>query len=106
MFCAVFDTYNIATFYFGGKLSSLSIEDTGVGLLSPKEWHQALVESEGEEDTVLIDCRNTYEVAIGHFVGATDPSTKTFDQFPMWVNRNADELAGKKVLMYCTGEDG
>ena len=31
------------------------------------------------------------------------PPTRCFSEFPEWVDRNADLLEGKRVLMYCTG---
>ncbi|MDE0933818.1 MAG: hypothetical protein OSA47_09470, partial [Novosphingopyxis baekryungensis] len=40
----------------------------------PAEWN-ALVD---DPDTILIDTRNDYEVAIGSFRGAIDPRTKSF----------------------------
>ncbi len=64
-----------------------------------KDWN-ALI---SDEDTILIDTRNDYEVQIGTFSGAVDPDTKTFSEFPAWVESNRDKLEGKKVAMFCTG---
>jgi UPF0176 protein len=64
-----------------------------------KDWN-ALI---SDEDTILIDTRNDYEVQIGTFTGAVDPDTKTFAEFPAWVEANRDRLEGKKVAMFCTG---
>lgn len=67
--------------------------------VAPKDWN-ALV---SDPDTVLIDTRNDYEVAIGTFRGAVNPGTKTFREFPDWVRRHRG-LAGKpKIAMFCTG---
>ncbi|MGB3752461.1 MAG: rhodanese-related sulfurtransferase [Parerythrobacter sp.] len=58
-----------------------------------------------DPDTVVIDTRNAYEVAIGSFAGAVDPHTAHFGDFPDWFRAHRDELlAGKKkVAMFCTG---
>jgi UPF0176 protein len=89
----------------GGVMSSIPLEETAKGYLTPKEWHSELSKiSAGEDkDTILIDCRNTKEFEIGHFETALDPKTTTFAQFPKWVDEHKHVLADKKVLMYCTG---
>eukprot|EP00429_Kryptoperidinium_foliaceum_P031036 CAMPEP_0176153554 /NCGR_PEP_ID=MMETSP0120_2-20121206/78442_1 /TAXON_ID=160619 /ORGANISM="Kryptoperidinium foliaceum, Strain CCMP 1326" /LENGTH=948 /DNA_ID=CAMNT_0017490617 /DNA_START=174 /DNA_END=3018 /DNA_ORIENTATION=- len=91
----------------GGVLAPISLDEVHQGYLTPAEWHERIKELEkdekAKEETVLIDCRNTKEWQIGHFPGAPDPSTTTFNQFPTWVQQNSQNLANKKVLMYCTG---
>ena len=69
--------------------------------VQPEDWN-ALI---SDPDTVLIDTRNDYEVAIGTFEGAVDPRTKSFSEFPEWFRTHRDELAaGKtKFAMFCTG---
>ncbi|OYU01721.1 MAG: hypothetical protein CFE36_09550 [Sphingomonadaceae bacterium PASS1] len=69
--------------------------------VQPEHWN-ALI---SDPDTVLIDTRNDYEVAIGTFEGAVDPRTKSFSEFPEWFRAHRDELAaGKtKFAMFCTG---
>lgn len=56
-----------------------------------------------DPDTVVIDTRNDYEVALGTFEGALDPSTKSFREFPQWAREHSAELEGKKIAMFCTG---
>jgi predicted sulfurtransferase len=87
----------------GGVLSSIPLGETAKGYLTPREWHDRLSQQLQDDDTVLIDCRNTKEYEIGRFVGATDPKTTTFSQFPKWVEDNKVLLEDKKVMMYCTG---
>ena len=103
----------------GGVLSSIKIDECHKGYLTPQEWHERITElrakkeriheseskycDEEEEDTILIDCRNTKEFAIGNFVGSIDPQTTTFNQFPKWVDDHKHKLRNKRVLMYCTG---
>ncbi len=69
--------------------------------VQPEDWN-ALI---SDPDTVLIDTRNDYEVAIGTFEGAVDPKTKSFTEFPGWFREHREELtAGKtKFAMFCTG---
>jgi UPF0176 protein len=69
--------------------------------VQPEDWN-ALI---SDPDTVLIDTRNDYEVAIGTFEGAVDPRTKSFSEFPEWFRAHRDELAaGKtKFAIFCTG---
>jgi len=93
----------------GGAFKDISTQDTSVGYLTPKEWHEemkSLIEknkkmedsaggdANGDEEveTVLIDVRNHKECQIGNFAPgiSIDPHTKTFSQFPKWVKENAD----------------
>ena len=76
----------------------------GVGTyVDPQEWNELI----SDPDTILIDTRNDYEVAIGTFEGAIDPQTKSFGEFPEWFrSRRAEfEAEGKtpKIAMFCTG---
>lgn len=66
--------------------------------ISPDEWNRMMQ----EEDVVVIDVRNDYEIEIGTFKGAIDPKTKMFKEFPTFV-ANCDIPKDKKVLMCCTG---
>jgi UPF0176 protein len=65
----------------------------------PAEWN-ALI---SDPDTVVIDTRNDYEVAIGTFRGAVNPGTKAFGEFPGWWEANRERFAGKRIAMFCTG---
>ncbi|MCB1063787.1 MAG: rhodanese-related sulfurtransferase [Verrucomicrobiae bacterium] len=67
--------------------------------LKPEDWAAALE----DPDAVIIDGRNNYESAIGHFHGAICPDIDNFRDFPAWLREHADELRGKKILTYCTG---
>jgi UPF0176 protein len=66
--------------------------------ITPEEWN-TMTE---EEDAVVLDTRNDYEVAVGKFEGAIDPKLKSFHEFPEYV-KNCGIPKEKKVLMYCTG---
>jgi len=67
--------------------------------VAPADWN-ALID---DPETVVIDTRNDYEVAVGSFAGAVDPETASFRDFPAWVAANRDRLAGRRVAMFCTG---
>ena len=71
--------------------------------VEPSAWN-ALI---SDPDTIVIDTRNDYEVALGTFEGAIDPKTLSFRDFPEWFRRARETLlgAGKppKVAMFCTG---
>ena len=67
--------------------------------VKPQDWN-SLIE---DPDVVLVDTRNDYEVGIGTFQGAIDPATKTFREFPQYVEENLNPKQHKKVAMFCTG---
>jgi len=75
--------------------------------VEPQDWN-ALI---SDPDTIVIDTRNDYEVAVGTFAGAIDPRTATFRDFPEWFRTEREKLlaargeGGKapKVAMFCTG---
>ena len=71
--------------------------------VEPEAWNALIADPE----TVVIDTRNDYEVAIGSFEGAIDPQTAGFRDFPEWfrANRAALESGGEKrrIAMFCTG---
>jgi UPF0176 protein len=69
----------------------------------PSQW-EALIR---DPDTLVVDTRNRYEVAIGSFAGAIDPGTDSFREFPAWVERELRPLVAerrpKAIAMFCTG---
>jgi UPF0176 protein len=67
--------------------------------VAPEDWNDLI----GQDDVVLIDTRNDYEVAIGTFEGAIDPHTATFRDFPDWWQANRDRFHNKRIAMFCTG---
>ena len=54
-------------------------------------------------DTLVIDTRNAFEVAMGTFAGALDPGIKSFGQFKDFAARNLDPAKHRRVAMFCTG---
>jgi UPF0176 protein len=71
--------------------------------VSSEDWNTLV----SQPDTILIDTRNDYEVAVGTFAGAINPQIKTFRDFPAWFLAERDRLLGNgiqpKVAMFCTG---
>lgn len=55
-----------------------------------------------DPQVLVIDTRNSYEIAIGTFPGAVDPGTASFKQFPDYV-ASLDPAEHPKVAMFCTG---
>ena len=66
--------------------------------ISPQQWNDMLK----QEDVMVIDTRNAYEVALGKFKNAIDPGTRHFQEFPDFV-KQANIPKEKKVMLYCTG---
>jgi UPF0176 protein len=52
---------------------------------------------------VVIDTRNDYETDIGTFENALDPKTKSFRDFPSWVDSHLGNQKHRKIAMFCTG---
>lgn len=69
--------------------------------LSPEQAHQLI--DKKSEDLILLDTRNDYESRVGTFENAVTPNTRTFREFPDYINKNLDKFKDKTVLMFCTG---
>ena len=67
--------------------------------VEPADWN-ALI---SDPDTIVIDTRNDYEVAIGSFDRASNPETQSFGEFPAWFRERRAQFDGKRVAMFCTG---
>ncbi|KAF0652468.1 sulfurtransferase [Cyanobium sp. Copco_Reservoir_LC18] len=76
----------------------------GTGIPVPPEHWNALLD---DPDTLTIDTRNHYEVALGSFAGAIDPATENFSDFPAWVERHLRPLVAQRrpqrLALFCTG---
>ncbi len=71
--------------------------------LSSEKWKEKL--ESPDENQILIDARNNYESAVGHFEGAILPDLDSFRDFPSYTD---ELLKGKDpknttIMMYCTG---
>ncbi len=67
--------------------------------IAPESWNELI----SQPDVRLVDTRNDYEVGLGTFAGAENPETRSFRDFPAWVEANLDNDKDQKVAMFCTG---
>ncbi len=67
--------------------------------VSADEWNHLIT----DPDVLLIDTRNSYEVDIGTFQGAINPKTRSFREFPDYVQQHLKATQQQKVAMFCTG---
>jgi UPF0176 protein len=67
--------------------------------VDPADWNTLIA----SPDTLVIDTRNTFEVAIGTFEGALDPGIACFGQFRNFVAQQLDPAKHRKIAMFCTG---
>jgi UPF0176 protein len=63
------------------------------------DWNELIAAT----DTLVIDTRNAFEVAMGSFAGAVDPEIKSFGQFKDFVTNTLDPQKQQKIAMFCTG---
>ncbi len=67
--------------------------------VDPADWN-ALIAS---PETLLIDTRNAFEVAMGTFEGAVDPGINSFGQFKDFAAARLDPAKHRRIAMFCTG---
>jgi UPF0176 protein len=67
--------------------------------VEPADWNSLIA----DPDTLLIDTRNAFEVAMGSFVGAVDPGIKRFGQFKDFAACHLDPAKHRRIAMFCTG---
>ena len=70
--------------------------------VKPKDWNDLI----SQEDVLVLDTRNDYEVEVGTFDGAINPQTQSFRQFPDAIEKLEVDLEVDKktrVAMFCTG---
>ncbi|NJL87018.1 MAG: rhodanese-related sulfurtransferase [Leptolyngbyaceae cyanobacterium SM1_1_3] len=67
--------------------------------VDPKDWNQLI----DDPTTLVIDTRNEYEVSIGTFASAVNPQTRSFREFPGYVQTHLDPQKHTRVAMFCTG---
>ena len=63
------------------------------------DWNRII----SDEQTIVLDARNDYEVAVGTFRGATNPQIEKFSDLPKFVAENFNPLTHKRIAMFCTG---
>lgn len=74
--------------------------EKGIGThAKPAAWNEIIL----DEQTILLDTRNDYEVEIGTFKGAINPNIEKFSDLPKFVAENFDPQKHKRIAMFCTG---
>lgn len=61
------------------------------------------LESQAQNQFVLLDARNLYETRIGKFqatnVETLDPKIRQYSDLPSWIDEHTEKLHGKHILM-------
>ena len=74
--------------------------EKGIGThVKSADWNRLI----SDENTIILDTRNDYEVELGTFRGAINPNIEKFSDLPAYVAENFDPRANKKVAVFCTG---
>jgi len=66
--------------------------------VKPEDWNKLI----SQDDVLILDTRNKYEVSIGTFQNAIQPQTTNFREFSDWIE-DSNISKNKKVAMFCTG---
>ena len=85
----------------------------GVPEINPAENNGTYIDSANwnklikNQNTIVIDTRNHYEVSLGTFQNSINPNTRNFSEFPKWVDDHLEtHLENKQntnIAMFCTG---
>jgi len=75
------------------------VEFTGPNI-KPNEFQEML---DNEEEVIVLDTRNDYEVRVGTFKNAIDLKIPSFRDFPEAVSNLPEEFKTKPIVMFCTG---
>ena len=67
--------------------------------VSPENWNALIA----NPDVLVIDTRNSFEFAAGTFRNAVDPRTRSFGEFPSYVDRELANQKHRTIAMFCTG---
>ena len=66
--------------------------------ISPRNWNKIV----NNKKYMVIDTRNEYEINIGTFRNSINPKTKSFREFPEFINRQKLKK-NQPIAMFCTG---
>lgn len=63
------------------------------------DWNQII----SDENTIVLDARNEYEIEVGTFKGAINPRIEKFSDLPTFVAENFDPEKHRRIALFCTG---
>jgi UPF0176 protein len=114
-------TCTAATTSIKTRIVNPATQPTGTYVKPGREWSDLI----SDPATLVIDARNDYEVALGTFQNAISPNTRSFTEFPKWLDEQllllqrrrstpascsntdtSDALVRppiQRVAMFCTG---
>ncbi len=67
--------------------------------VAPADWNAVLA----DPDTLVLDVRNGFEVALGTFDGAVDPGLQKFSDFRTYTEQALAAHRTRRIAMFCTG---
>jgi UPF0176 protein len=67
--------------------------------VDPADWNALIA----DEETLVIDTRNDFEVQMGSFAGAVNPKLSRFSEFRDYAARELDPGKHRRIAMFCTG---
>lgn len=67
--------------------------------IKPEDWNNLI----SNQETIVIDVRNNFEVEMGTFKNSINPNTKSFTEFKSYIKNNLNKAKDKKIAMFCTG---
>jgi len=74
--------------------------EKGIGThAKPADWNRII----SDENTIVLDARNDYEVEVGTFRGAVNPRIEKFSDLPKFVRENFNPREHRRIAMFCTG---
>ena len=68
--------------------------------IKPTEFQEML---DNEEEVIVLDTRNDYEVRVGTFKNAVDLKIPSFRDFPDAISKLPEEYKQKQIVLFCTG---
>jgi UPF0176 protein len=74
----------------------------GIDATSLARWLDQGRDDDGRP-VVMVDTRNAFETQVGGFAGAVDPQLDSFSELPQALEARRAQLAGKRIVTYCTG---
>ena len=77
----------------------IEIEKGGGTHVKSADWNEII----SDENTIVLDARNDYEVEVGTFKGAINPNIEKFSDLPKFVAENFNPKKHQRIAMFCTG---